>query len=507
MPEARHNQLDGNWNLQNDEIDGDGGADVLLGDNGAIVSPVYLPDTQFYHSLRNSVYTLGYLDDASRTFMDDLALSKVDIDRNEDNLDGGDGNDEVLGQTGDDVLRGGNGIDTLRGGNGNDHIAALAGDRRYDDGADQPRLDLGETLGSHRNTNTTSVEQRLLLDAVTSAGNSATWDVGTTPTNPTGNDVGTVDPPTPVERTIELTPPTSPRVIGESVTLNATVTDLPVTATANIIWQITDAAGKTVAQGNGNTFTFAPPTAGTYTATAVMTDNEAGFGSETLPLTFANTRSVADPNHVGLSVLTIGGTDLDDDIQLLNVRNQPNSVEVRTKNGNGSWRREIFDNVSRIEVYGGAGDDDLSADRALTIPVALFGGIGDDKLRGGAGGDILVGGVGEDRLFGADGDDVLIGGLGMDRLDGGRDDDLLLGDGLSTIAGKTDHDTLFTRWSGSTDNTADRLAALIDDLTAASQNDGAVDLIDGDTGVDAFFATLTDRTQLRTRDQDVRHLF
>ncbi|EMI55710.1 calcium-binding protein [Rhodopirellula sallentina] len=507
LPEARHNQIDGNWDIQNDDILGDAGNDVLLGDNGSLVSPVYVDDTGFYHSLRGSVYSVEYLDDATRTFMGDAALQEINLDINEDDLEGGDGNDELLGQTGDDVLSGDAGLDVLRGGNGDDHIYTLSGDRRYNDGADMPRLDLGETIGTHRYNTTTSVEQQLLLDAAASAGNAVDWNVTPAPDTNTDPDEGDVDPPTPVERTLVITPPATATVIGQATTVSVTVTDLPVTAVANLVWQITNGDGETIAQGSGESFQFTPPTGGTYTATVTLSDNEAGFGSASIDLTFAATNTPDDVANPGMKVLVIGGTDLDDDILLLDVRNQPNSVEVRTRSDKGSWTQVIHENISRIEVYGGAGDDDISTDRRLTIPVALFGGIGDDKLRGGGAGDYLSGGAGEDRLLGSDGDDILVGGWGIDRLDGGRDDDLLLGDELAVVDGKTDHETLFTRWSESTDDVADRFAALIADLSDAVENDGAVDLIDGDKGVDAFFATLTDRVQYRSREDDIKHLF
>jgi Ca2+-binding RTX toxin-like protein len=49
----------------------------------------------------------------------------------------------------------------------------------------------------------------------------------------------------------------------------------------------------------------------------------------------------------------------------------------------------------------------------------VFGGIGDDRLEGGDGDDLLNGGAGNDVLFGGDGVDRLIGGSGDDSLIGG----------------------------------------------------------------------------------------
>ena len=52
----------------------------------------------------------------------------------------------------------------------------------------------------------------------------------------------------------------------------------------------------------------------------------------------------------------------------------------------------------------------------------------DDVLDGGEGDDIIAGQVGDDIIFGGPGNDELIGGSGNDILDGGEGDDILIGD-------------------------------------------------------------------------------
>ncbi len=66
---------------------------------------------------------------------------------------------------------------------------------------------------------------------------------------------------------------------------------------------------------------------------------------------------------------------------------------------------------SRIIVNGSAGADAIIVDPAVTIPVSLYGGSGDDILVGGAGNDTLGGGVGSDVLEGWTGNDTLAGSL------------------------------------------------------------------------------------------------
>ncbi|MEO0360091.1 MAG: calcium-binding protein, partial [Pseudomonadota bacterium] len=75
--------------------------------------------------------------------------------------------------------------------------------------------------------------------------------------------------------------------------------------------------------------------------------------------------------------------------------------------------------AERDTLFGGDGDD------------ALRGGIDNDRLRGDAGDDEARGQGGADRLFGQLGDDTLIGGLGEDTLKGAADDDRLVGGGAA----------------------------------------------------------------------------
>ena len=75
-------------------------------------------------------------------------------------------------------------------------------------------------------------------------------------------------------------------------------------------------------------------------------------------------------------------------------------------------------------VYGGRGDDELRGG----FQVRVFGGKGDDVLRGGPDIDELYGGRGRDRLYGRDGDDYLFDGetdaqAAHDVFDGGRKGD------------------------------------------------------------------------------------
>jgi Ca2+-binding RTX toxin-like protein len=86
-------------------------------------------------------------------------------------------------------------------------------------------------------------------------------------------------------------------------------------------------------------------------------------------------------------------------------------------------------NTSLIQVFGQAGNDQISLDESNgALPAAnLFGGDGNDTLIGGSGNDMLFGEAGNDTLLGKGGNDFLFGGDGNDTLTGGTGDDQVFG--------------------------------------------------------------------------------
>ncbi|HWB13746.1 MAG TPA: calcium-binding protein [Pirellulales bacterium] len=87
-------------------------------------------------------------------------------------------------------------------------------------------------------------------------------------------------------------------------------------------------------------------------------------------------------------------------------------------------------NTSLIQVFGQAGNDQISLDEANgALPAAnLLGGDGNDTLIGGSGNDMLYGQAGKDVLLGKGGDDFLFGGDGNDTLTGGTGNDQVFGE-------------------------------------------------------------------------------
>jgi Ca2+-binding RTX toxin-like protein len=127
------------------------------------------------------------------------------------------------------------------------------------------------------------------------------------------------------------------------------------------------------------------------------------------------------PSIAGVSRYIIAGTPGNDTITV-SPRGRDGWNEVRL-NGvlTGTFAPEV-----RLDLYGGAGDDDIAVAGGIPTPVRLYGEGGNDRLRGGDGDDVLIGGDGDDLLVGGGGRDLLIGGRGADRIVGNEGDDILI---------------------------------------------------------------------------------
>jgi hypothetical protein len=171
-----------------------------------------------------------------------------------------------------------------------------------------------------------------------------------------------------------------------------------------------------------------------------------------------------------------------------------------------------FSPTGRLVAYGVAGNNIIQVDQGITLLAWLYAGPGNDLLQGGGGNDVLVGGGGNDVLVGGGGDDTLIAGKGRDLLIGGSGPAHLVGNSGDDIliAGTTafDHNdaalaAIMAEWT-SARSYADRVANLSgtgsgprengnDFLIASGPNatvfdNGAIDVLDGGSGMDWFFA-------------------
>jgi Ca2+-binding RTX toxin-like protein len=192
-------------------------------------------------------------------------------------------------------------------------------------------------------------------------------------------------------------------------------------------------------------------------------------------------------------VLVINGTD---SAEVITVTYSSSTLTV-TRTGAANPLTFDVAQVSAIQIFAGAGDDQISLGSGVmaayvnaglgndsvlgggfadTLTGAggkdtLRGGAGDDRLNGGTGNDSLTGDDGTDRLYGNENNDVLSGVAGVDRLFGGDGDD--------SLSGGSSNDKLY----GEAGN---------DSLDGGNQND----LLEGGVGADTILGGNGDDTLL-----------
>jgi Ca2+-binding RTX toxin-like protein len=129
----------------------------------------------------------------------------------------------------------------------------------------------------------------------------------------------------------------------------------------------------------------------------------------------------------GVGVLSIFGDSLDNNIVVS--RDAAGHILVNGGAVSVNGGAPTVANTTLIQVFGQAGNDQISLDEANgALPAAnLFGGAGNDTLTGGSGNDMLFGQDGNDTLLGKGGNDLLFGGAGNDVLTGGTGDDQVFG--------------------------------------------------------------------------------
>lgn len=140
-------------------------------------------------------------------------------------------------------------------------------------------------------------------------------------------------------------------------------------------------------------------------------------------------RGTADNDEIAVSRVTVlvGGESV-------------TSVQV-TVNGIAG---EAFIPWGPLEIEGLAGHDTITIDPAVTIPVVIYGGDGNDTITAGSGNSSLYGGTGDDRLVGRGGNNLIEGGEGADTLVGGDGADTLYGhDGNDSMLGNGGDDELY----------------------------------------------------------------
>ncbi len=104
---------------------------------------------------------------------------------------------------------------------------------------------------------------------------------------------------------------------------------------------------------------------------------------------------------------------------------------------------DLVPNNGMDVIHGGDGNDEIYGQDDADL---LFGDAGADSVHGGIDNDTIEGGSGEDQLFGDEGDDLIIGGGDADTMSGGDDRDtfsgITIGDFVDGNEGGDDFDTL-----------------------------------------------------------------
>jgi uncharacterized delta-60 repeat protein len=211
----------------------------------------------------------------------------------------------------------------------------------------------------------------------------------------------------------------------------------------------------------------------------------------------------ADPCNPGQTALAVGGTSGNDTIVV-----NPAGGNAVSVNLNGV-SLGTFSPTGRILVYGQAGNDDIQVAGGISLSAWLYGGAGNDRLKGGNGNNILLGGAGDDLLVGGNARDILIGGTGADRLVGNAEDDILIAGSTAFDGNEAALCAVLREWTsarsyaarvanlmgtGSGTDFANRLNGNFFLKTDGSGvtvfDDGSADVLTGSSGQDWYFANL-----------------
>jgi streptogramin lyase len=237
---------------------------------------------------------------------------------------------------------------------------------------------------------------------------------------------------------------------------------------------------------------------GTYTTQVTINDVGGSSASVTGTATVSAVAVVPDSCGDG-QMLLVGGTAGDDTI-VVGPGSQGAPVQATdllvTRNG---LSQEVLapagTSFSRVVVYAGPGNDDVTVAGSISLPAWLYGGDGNDRLKGGNGNNVLEGGDGDDLFVGGSGRDLLIGGTGADRMIGNGGDDILLGGTTAYDGNEATLCAIMAEWTSSHDF-ATRVANLTDQTSSAgflSRLNGAYFLLDQGSGQTVFNDASSDR--------------
>lgn len=287
-----------------------------------------------------------------------------------------------------------------------------------------------------------------------------------------------------------------PSLIGGPATIQNLTTDAPTDSAALMTYVINWGDGsalETITAGKTLTARHTFNRAGFFDVRTRVTDKDGTPGIERI----TRVRVVAAMLSNG--VLTLGATEAADTI-VLRTSTDPDSISA-TINGQATG---VFAGVSQIVVSTQGGNDSVSIQNSIAVPVHADGGSGDDSidLSKSTAANVVIGGSGKDVLRGGSRRDFLIGGLDQDQLFGGADEDLLMGGVLSLDLSPTGIAPIMAEWTRQDVSYMDRVGRLIG-VTPGGLNgsvilrptnvldDRSVDEVSDGAGRDVFFGNLT----------------
>ena len=196
---------------------------------------------------------------------------------------------------------------------------------------------------------------------------------------------------------------------------------------------------------------------------------------ENAPTTAANSTArislPPDSAHLAGGSLIVVGTTGDDRI-LVNPVGNTGAVQVFVNSGSlGTFTLAAN---GRIIVAALAGNDDIQIAGGVRVPSVLYGGPGNDRIKGGGGRNIEVGCDGNDTLIGGNAGDLLIGGSGSDRLVAGQGNDILVAGNI--VDSLLNEDTKFSD-----------LVSILNGGPVHALGDGGQDTLTGGGGADTFY--------------------
>lgn len=314
-------------------------------------------------------------------------------------------------------------------------------------------------------------------------------------------------------------------VRGQSLTFGVGFHDPGAADTHDVSWDFGDGAVLPMqAAGSASTLQHVYTHDGVYTITVTVLDDDGASVAMQKLVDVKVTELQVDAQDPEKRVLVVGGSmgadrihirpGDDDDEGASDDDDAYDAIRVKIderEEGRHKYR-ETFTAppvIGRVVVFAQAGNDDVHIAGDMNLPGILYGGLGNDRLKGGGGHDILVGGDGDDLLVGGGGRDLLIGGFGADRLVGNADDDLLIAGSTLHEANRAALETVLAEWT-SDRSYADRIANLRGDGSGANfasrangevflstdgdaatvLDDAARDILTGGSGRDLFFANL-----------------